>query len=86
MVKFYRECLISIQVMLFITIIILIVAKALPVLNTQITSSQFFRLTSISLIFAGLQVKQILYGADVGKSTKILYVSRSHPYFSSHKR
>ena len=40
--------------MLFITIISLIVAKALPVLNTQITSSQFTRITTISLIFSGL--------------------------------
>lgn len=40
--------------MLFITIISLIVAKALPVLNTQITSPQFTRITTISLIFSGL--------------------------------
>jgi len=40
--------------MLFITIITLIVAKALPALNTQITSSHFSRLTSMSLIFCGL--------------------------------
>jgi NADH-ubiquinone oxidoreductase chain 2 len=44
----------EIQAMLFITIISLIVAKALTALNTQITSSQFTRITTISLIFSGL--------------------------------
>jgi NADH-ubiquinone oxidoreductase chain 2 len=61
----------SIQVMLFITIIILIVAKALPVLNTQISSSQFSRLTSISLIFAGLISLNSLYLETIGSGIGI---------------
>jgi hypothetical protein len=72
--------------MLFITIIILIVAKALPVLNTQISYSQFSRLTSISLIFASF----LLRGTSKGKLNKKknlnnkfkknkIFISRSHP-------
>nr|BBG67069.1 NADH dehydrogenase subunit 2 [Stropharia rugosoannulata] len=57
--------------MLFITIISLIVAKALPVLNTQITSSQFSRITTISLIFSGLITLNCLNLESIGSGIGI---------------
>ena len=57
--------------MLFITIISLIVAKALPVLNTQITSSQISRITTISLIFSGLISLNCLNLENIGSGIGI---------------
>ncbi|KIM35148.1 hypothetical protein M413DRAFT_432827 [Hebeloma cylindrosporum] len=52
--------------MIFITILILIVAKALPVLNTNISSVHFFRIISIVFIVTGFLSFNTLYLETIG--------------------
>jgi NADH-ubiquinone oxidoreductase chain 2 len=52
--------------MIFISILILIVAKALPVLNTNISSVHFYRSTSIVFILTGFLSINSLYLESIG--------------------
>jgi NADH-ubiquinone oxidoreductase chain 2 len=52
--------------MIFISILILIVAKALPVLNTNISSVHFYRSTSIVFILTGFLSINSLYLETIG--------------------
>jgi NADH-ubiquinone oxidoreductase chain 2 len=52
--------------MIFISILILIVAKALPVLNTNISSVHFYRSTSIVFILTGFLSISSLYLESIG--------------------
>jgi len=52
--------------MIFISILTLIVAKALPVLNTNISSVHFYRITSIVFIITGFITINSLYLETIG--------------------
>ena len=52
--------------MIFISILTLIVAKALPVLNTNISSVHFYRITSIIFIITGFITINSLYLETIG--------------------
>jgi NADH-ubiquinone oxidoreductase chain 2 len=57
--------------MIFISILTLIVAKALPGLNTQLSSVHFTRITSLVFIFSGLLSLNTLYLESIGSGIGI---------------
>ena len=57
--------------MIFISILTLIVAKALPLLNKQISSIHFTRITSIILIYTGAITLNCLYIQSIGSGIGI---------------
>src|SRR5690606_14300637 len=57
--------------MLFTSILILIVAKALPLFSRSITSIHFTRITAMILLFSGILSLNILYLQSIGNGIGI---------------
>ena len=73
--------------MIFISILTLIVAKALPVLNTHLSSVHFTRITSLVFIFSGLLSLNSLYlesiGSGIGIYSGLFHVTQISQFFEA---